>query len=200
MVDLIDWSAPGATAPAGPIAPPSPLPPSSRHVFVDEEGRRAGWVAMAGWLLCLLALSYVVLLGAALVGAPWVPHGTLPLAGPVRASGSPSPIAAAPPPAVAPGAPGGGTVSARPPSSASVTSAPALLPTTPSAKGPATTSPATAAASAPLAPAPPTTAPLSASPLSGPPATRPSATTTPDSTPGKSGSHGPTTTAKPGRR
>ena len=178
---------------------PSTITPS-RRVFVDERGRRAQWVALAGVLLCVVLLSYVVLLGAALVGAPWVPHGTLPLAGPAGPGGRAIPAVIGLEPAIAPGAPVPGTGRTTIVGSASggLAAAPPSVP--PQGASTVSTGPLSTPSSAGPAAAAPTTSPPPGAPTTGAPSTRPTATTTPITAPGRSGTHGPTTSVKPGHR
>jgi hypothetical protein len=47
-------------------------------VFVDEAGHRGRIVGRIGVVLTVLVCAYLLLLGASLVQAPWVPHFALP--------------------------------------------------------------------------------------------------------------------------
>jgi hypothetical protein len=135
-------------------------------VFVDADGRRGRLVAWVSRALASVLVAYLVLLGGALVGAPWVPRVSLPGVGRVvpgragpplaprivaspGATSSPSPPRATggiPPPVLAgapPPAPPAPTAAAGPVSSSSPST-----PTTIGA-GPQDVPPAPAAVSAP---------------------------------------------------
>jgi hypothetical protein len=97
---------------------------TARPVFVDPSGRRALWARVGGGLVAAVVVGYLVLIGASLIGAPWVPSLRLPgvrgLAGPaapvVSAPNRPDrvvtlpPVATStPPPELAPSRPGSAT-------------------------------------------------------------------------------------------
>jgi hypothetical protein len=138
-------------------------------VFVDEEGRRARWVRRAGTGVGLACLAYLLLLGAALVGVPWVPRAQLPGVATV------TPRHQARPPSLGP---------------AAIRSTPVTAPSSPSPAVTTTTAATTTSRPAPTPTSTPTGGPAPAT-------TTPAVATTTSTTPGRSGTHRTTTTPAP---
>lgn len=180
---------PLASRPPDDSPTPPPIPaamlarPPDRAVFVDDGGRRARWARRAGSAVGMLALAYLVLAGAALAGAPWVPRAALPSAGSVgpRRSSTPASL-------------GSDAVVAGP-----LVTIPATVPTTRAPAVPANRAPA---------PAPPATVTVTGggtpgSGASSPATTVPGATTSTagaapsTSAPGRSGDRRPTSSSRP---
>ena len=175
--------------------------PAPRHdpeaaVFVDASGGRSRWLLAGGRMFAAACAAYLAATTLSVLGAPWVPHLSLPALGNVVPVAHPGhrpalPASALSTPLLSPATPSS-ALQASEPASSPAARAPGTLATrrdpAPGAKS-APWSGATTTALAPVTQAPPTSAPH-ASHGTGPPTSAPSTTQGPSAT-------GPTGTSPP---
>ena len=144
---------------------------SGQAVFVAEAPRRARYLRWTARIGALAASAYVVITAASLVGAPWVPHLSLPGVGTVTLEQHPTATPqlgpgaqALPTPTLTPKVPHGGTTSTSTPHASGTAPTPTIAP---GASGRAVTS--TTATARPGNGNTTTTSPSSATPTSAPP-------------------------------